>query len=542
MTRRLVRDGQLHDSRYRVERELGSGGMATVYLARDLKHDRLVALKILSTELAAVLGPDRFLREIRLTAGLDHPHILPLLDSGQTGGLLYYAMPYVEGESLRQRLDRESQLSLEEALRVTREVGDALAHAHARGIIHRDVKPENILLAAGSPGHARLADFGIARVVHTAGGDTLTSAGVAIGTPLYMSPEQSGGGNALGPSSDVYSLACVLYEMLAGHPPYLGATPGAILVRKATEPMPGLRLVRPAVPEGVEAALRRALSPVPVDRYPDVAAFLEALDLTGGEAPMAAAPGPRSRRAWRLAAAGGAVAAFVAAVALLVLRSDRGVVPAYEPLTSFDDLVSWPRLSPDGRQLAFMRGGQLYVKPMPDGEPVRLTDDPVAKRRPAFSPDGSRIAFDRGEEVWVIPALGGTPRLLLANATALTWADPQHLLFSERRTGIHLVVVTSDESRGGLRDIYVPPTDQGMAHESYLSPDRRHVLVQEMDATGDLPCRVVPFLGGSGPGERVGPPGGACRGGTWSADGRWIYLSVTIGGQTHLWRQRFPGG
>ncbi|HEU5218330.1 MAG TPA: serine/threonine-protein kinase, partial [Gemmatimonadales bacterium] len=208
--------------RYTIERELGRGGMATVYLARDLKHNRPVAIKVLRPELAAVLGRDRFLREIAITAGLQHPHILALLDSGEAEGSLYYVMPFVAGESLRDRLERERQLPLDDALRITREVADALDYAHRQGLIHRDIKPENILL---SDRHAMVADFGIARAVEQAGGDKLTETGLAVGTPDYMSPEQAAGSADLDGRTDQYSLGCVLYEMLAGHPPFLGKNP-----------------------------------------------------------------------------------------------------------------------------------------------------------------------------------------------------------------------------------------------------------------------------------------------------------------------------
>jgi serine/threonine-protein kinase len=236
--------------RYRVGDEIGRGGMATVYRAHDLKHDRSVALKVLKPELAAALGTERFLREITLTARLDHPHILPLLDSGEADGLLYYVMPFVDGESLRARLDREKQLPLDDALRIARQVADALGHAHGQGIVHRDIKPENILLSGG---HARVADFGIARAVTAAGGASLTETGLAVGTPAYMSPEQ-GSGEEVDARTDVYSLGCVVYEMLAGEPPYTGATAGAILARKAMAAVPSLRVVRETVPVAVEQA------------------------------------------------------------------------------------------------------------------------------------------------------------------------------------------------------------------------------------------------------------------------------------------------
>src|SRR5882762_2728416 len=220
--------------RYALERELGRGGMAVVFLARDLRHDRAVAIKVLRHEIAAALGAERFLREIQIAAKLHHPHILPLYDSGAAADQLYYVMPYVDGKSLRERLDQETQLPLEDALTIARQVAGALAYAHSHDVVHRDIKPENILLESGE---AVVADFGIARAITAAGGDKLTQTGMAIGTPLYMSPEQAGGG-AVDGRSDLYSLACVLYEMLAGHPPFLGGTAQAILARHALDPVP----------------------------------------------------------------------------------------------------------------------------------------------------------------------------------------------------------------------------------------------------------------------------------------------------------------
>src|SRR5881409_2613205 len=224
--------------RYTIERELGRGGMAKVYLARDVKHDRPVALKVLRPELAAVLGAERFLREIRLTAQLQHPHILTLIDSGEAHGFLYYVMPYVEGESLRQRLDREKQLPVEDALQVAQEVADALPYAHQHDVLHRDIKPENILLEAG---HAVVADFGLARALTAASGHTVSRAGIAVGTPVYMSPEQGAGSRELDGRSDIYSLGCVLYEMLAGQPPFTGEVLQEILAQHALEPVVPLR-------------------------------------------------------------------------------------------------------------------------------------------------------------------------------------------------------------------------------------------------------------------------------------------------------------
>jgi serine/threonine protein kinase len=272
-------------SRYRLERELGRGGMATVYLAHDLRHDRRVAVKVLRPELSDLIGRDRFLREIEIAARLQHPNILPLFDSGSAPGALYYVMPYVDGESLRDRLDREKQLSLDEALAIAGEIADALAYAHRQGVVHRDIKPGNILLSGASTGgpvadrgHALVADFGIARAIRAAGTESRTTRGIAVGTPAYMSPEQAGGQDEVDERSDLYSLACVVYEMLAGQPPFTGRTPQAIAARHLHEPPPSLRVVRPSLPPGIQVVVETALAKVRADRYPTVGRFVSALE------------------------------------------------------------------------------------------------------------------------------------------------------------------------------------------------------------------------------------------------------------------------
>jgi serine/threonine-protein kinase len=305
--------------RYRIDRELGRGGMAIVFLAYDLRHERPVALKVLQPEIAAGFGPERFLREIRLTAQLDHPNILALLDSGEADGLLYYVMPYVEGESLRDRLEREQQLPLDETLAIARQVADALDYAHRHGIVHRDIKPENILLVEG---HARVADFGIARPAAT-GGDALTQSGVAVGTPTYMSPEQATGSADVDGRSDIYSLACVIYEMLAGTAPYTGPTPQAVLLRKLQEPMPSLRPLRPSLPATGDMAIRRALAVTPADRPGSALEFVEALgrDLSPDRA---GTQGTRRAGARRLVPIAGALLLALAGVAGWWLLSGEG--------------------------------------------------------------------------------------------------------------------------------------------------------------------------------------------------------------------------
>src|SRR5688500_15805875 len=260
------------DGRYRIERHLGQGGMATVYLAQDRKHDRKVALKVLKPELAAVLGAERFVVEIKTTASLQHPHILPLFDSGTADGFLYYVMPFIEGETLRDKLNRETQLGVDEAVRIAREVADALDYAHGRGVIHRDIKPENILIQNGRP---MVADFGIALAVSAAAGGRMTETGLSLGTPHYMSPEQATAEKEISARSDVYSLASVLFEMLAGQPPHLGGSAQQIIMKIIAEPVETVTRYRKSVPPNVAAALAKALEKLPADRFESAKAFAE---------------------------------------------------------------------------------------------------------------------------------------------------------------------------------------------------------------------------------------------------------------------------
>src|SRR5690242_10040536 len=299
--------------RYAIERELGRGGMATVYLAEDLKHGRQVAIKVLAPELAAALGRERFLREIATAARLSHPHILPLHDSGEASGFLYFVMPYVEGESLRDRLVREKQLPIEDAITIVRQVASALSYAHSRDVVHRDVKPDNVLLSEGG---AIVADFGIAGAVLAAGG-RLTQTGVILGTPAYMSPEQGAGERALDGRSDVYSLGCVLYEMLTGEPPFTGPTAQAIIAKRFTDPVPSARRLRETVAPALDRAITKSLARAPADRFATPHDFAKAVIATGDGIEDVAAPrvvetlrreGPRAagrdafaRHAWRQA-------------------------------------------------------------------------------------------------------------------------------------------------------------------------------------------------------------------------------------------------
>jgi eukaryotic-like serine/threonine-protein kinase len=408
--------------RYRIERELGQGGMATVYLAQDLKHHRQVAIKVLRPELSAALGAERFLREIETTANLRHPHILPLFDSGEADGFLFYVMPYVEGESLRDRLKREKQLPIDDALRITREVADALSYAHSKGVIHRDIKPENMLLESG---HAVVADFGIAKAISAAGGQTLTRTGMSVGTPQYMSPEQAAGESDLDGRSDLYSLACVLYEMLAGQPPFSGSTAESLVHQHLVVDARPITQLRPAVPPAIADALTRALAKNPADRFSPAAHFAAALTMPGQDGSRRS-PMPR----WALGLATAAVVAVI--VVGVLLRRRPAATPAVTigrttQVTRDPGLEVDPALSPDGTSLAYAAGPtdamQIYVRQISGGRPVALTADSSDNFRwPRWSPDGSQIAYQSNDGIYIVPALGGPPR-------RVTRIDPARLRF-----------------------------------------------------------------------------------------------------------------
>jgi serine/threonine-protein kinase len=382
--------------RYTIERELGAGGMATVYLAHDLKHNRKVAVKVLRPELVAVVGAERFLQEIEVTANLHHPHIVQLHDSGEADGDLYYVMPLVEGESLREKLNRENQLSIENALAITRAVAEALDYAHRRNVIHRDIKPENILLQEGTP---LVADFGIALTVSRAAGDRITETGLSLGTPSYMSPEQATGDRELDARSDVYALGSVLYEMLAGDPPFSGSNMQAVIAKILVEQPVGLRTIRNTVPAHIAAAVDRALAKVPADRFATAGQFAEALS---AHDVALAAPSAGRERLRLLALAG--VVGLIGAGSYALLRANRSAGEPSGLRASFDQLtaepgVEWfPSLSPDGRWIVYSGEGSgnrdIYLKSVGGQNQINLTDDsPAADDQPAFSPDGEQIAF-----------------------------------------------------------------------------------------------------------------------------------------------------
>jgi serine/threonine-protein kinase len=421
MSELVERLRQLVGDRYRIEGELGHGGMAVVYLAEDLRHQRKVALKVLRPELSAILGAERFLQEIRIVAHLQHPHVLPLFESGNADGLIFYVMPYVEGESVRLKLVRERQLSIDEAVQITTQVATALDYAHRRGVVHRDIKPENILLADGQ---ALVADFGIALAVSSAAGDRLTETGLSVGTPQYMSPEQAAGERNLDGRADIYSLACVLYEMLTGEPPHTGATLQVLVARITTEKPRPIAEVRESVPRHVAAALHKALAKLPADRFAHAAAFAAALARTSEsalavaevETPLAAGRPARRfqlRGAWAAWIVTGTVA-VVAAAAILLPASERGgpedvfhfTVPVAAQQLASGAFPSFA-LSPDGNVLVFRGpddGLLLRHLSAPDAVPIPGTEGAVGA---SFSPDGEWIAVSQASQIRKIPTRGG---------------------------------------------------------------------------------------------------------------------------------------
>jgi len=460
---------------YVLEGELGRGGMATVYRARDVRHDRPVAVKVLHPELAAVMGAQRFLAEIHTTAALQHPHILPLFDSGNVDGLLYYVMPYVAGETLRGRLTRERQLPVDEALRITREVASALDYAHRHGVIHRDVKPENVLL--DEEGRALVADFGIALAVSHAAGERLTQSGLSLGTPQYMAPEQAAGEHAVDARADVYALGAVLYEMLAGQPPFTGASAQAVIAKLMTEAPPALTRERRSVPPHVEAVVTRALEKLPADRFPSASAFAAAL---AEPVVTSSLVRPGIRRLPRLSLVGAALVAtgaLVAGVAFGVIL-DRTALQSsprdtwrfiIEPDSGylgsgfgFGTQRSGPAvISPDGHTVVFRASGtggpRLYVRRLDE-----LTEHSLAGTEdgdwPLFSPDGAWVAFYSNGSLQKIRLTGGAPVPIAQLSSGAyfrggSWAQDDTIFFADEAGALYRVAAAGGVvSRVALAD------------------------------------------------------------------------------------------
>ncbi len=478
--------------RYRVTRELGQGGMATVYLAHDLKHARDVAIKVLHPDLGAALGGERFLSEIRTTARLQHPHILPLLDSGEADGLLYYVMPFIAGETLRARLERERQLPIDDALRIAREVADALGAAHALGIVHRDVKPENILLQNG---HAIVADFGIALAVQAAGGQRMTQTGLSLGTPQYMSPEQAMGERTIDARSDIYALGAVTYEMLTGDAPFTGSSVQAIVARVLTEKPQPIRTVRDTVPLGAEQAVLRALRKLPADRFTSTNEFVAALtaNATAVDSAVESASAPR-RRGLRLVTASLAVTTVVSlAVAAWALTRVRDVTSAAIFDAALPDSAPMARVQATvgtgfgqaSRQLSVSPRGDFVVYAVQRGDSTilwrrSLIDAAAAPisgtsggQSPRISPDGQRLAFTTRTHIMIVPIGGGEPRQLMEAAppATLEWVSSTRLF-----------ALASD----GYRLTWLDP-EQGVT-EDRPTPDTRCVWGQWLAAERHMLC------------------------------------------------------
>jgi Tol biopolymer transport system component/tRNA A-37 threonylcarbamoyl transferase component Bud32 len=474
--------------RYAIERELGQGGMATVYLAADLKHDRKVALKVLKPELAAVLGAERFVAEIKTTAALQHPHILPLFDSGTADGFLYYVMPFIDGETLRSKLDRETQLGIDEAVRITTALAGALDYAHRRGIIHRDIKPENILLHDGRP---MVADFGIALALSAAAGGRMTETGLSLGTPHYMSPEQATAEKEISARSDVYSLGSVLYEMLTGNPPHVGASAQQIIMKIVTDTARPVTELRKSVPPNVAAAVSRSLEKLPADRFDSASAFAAALEnpaFTGGGTTVMGAVVPRGAHGVSSRAFGGM--ATVAGMLLIAAAWGwaRHAPPAgpsrfevvlrsrpFPPSTVGRHLA----LSPDGKTIVFpdtVGETKLWLKTEDRTEAVPLTGG-AGGLAPRFSPDGEWIAFIAAFKLKKVPRVGGSPVTLADSAGGLVaWLDDGTLVYRVvSASSIMLRAVSADGvPLREWHDSLFP--GQFVTHLSGL-PDGRGVLV-----------------------------------------------------------------
>src|SRR6185437_8635887 len=416
--------------RYVIQRELGSGGMAVVYLAHDRKLERDVALKVLRPELGAVLGAERFLTEIKISARLDHPHILTLIDSGDADGMLYYVLPYVRGETLRDKLNREHQLALDDAFTITKQVASALDYAHRQGLVHRDIKPENILLQEGE---AMLTDFGIALAVKEAGGNRLTQTGLSLGTPQYMSPEQATGDRGIDARSDVYSLASVLYEMLAGEPPVTGASAQSMIAKLMTERPTQLRVLRDTVPAAVDEAVSKALAKTPADRFASAGEFARALEVKSAPAtPSAATPGATHAPRRRTAIVAGIAVIALAAIAAGGVYAYRGRSPArvssamlgQKTQLTVSGAVLVPAISPDGKQLAYVTkhcatAGCTFSVVVQDvgGSTTRtILEGETSAYYLEWSPDRRNLdmqgTINGRAGTYLLSALGGAPRFL----------------------------------------------------------------------------------------------------------------------------------
>jgi len=487
---------------YRLERQVGAGGMATVWMAHDTRHRRKVAIKILHREISAALGAERFLKEIEVTAALQHPHILPLFDSGSAGPDLYYVMPFVEGESLRQRLVRDGALPLRDSVRILRDVADALAHAHAQGIVHRDIKPENVMLRER---HALLADFGIAKAVSEAAeSGTLTIAGMALGTPAYMSPEQASADKNIDHRADIYAFGVLAFEVLTGHAPFEANTTRGVLVAHLTSEPPSLVTARPDVPARLAALVEKCLEKDPADRWQRADEIVAELESIGSSDIVT--PAAKQHRFPVNIAIVVALAAVGVVAALLWQRIPRQLsfqVARVTALTTSEGLELDPAISPNGKTIAYVTGTpgrtRIYVRQIEGGRAIPLTEDNIApnQRWPQWSPDGARIAFqagadealyqaDRGQPggtIYTVSALGGTPRRLVepsktADAFAPAWSPDGTQLAFVRADTIYLIPAEGGAIRflATTGDAFGPRWSPNAEHIAYAAGNRRFVF------------------------------------------------------------------
>jgi serine/threonine-protein kinase len=501
--------------RYEVEREIGAGGMATVYVARDGRHHRKVALKVLNPELAAVLGPERFLAEIEVTANLQHPHLLPLFDSGEANGLLFYVMPFVEGESLRARLEREKQLPVNEAVRIAVAVANALEYAHGHGVIHRDLKPENILLQAGQP---VIADFGIALAVSKAGGARVTQTGISLGTPQYMSPEQATGDRAIDGRTDIYSLGAVLYEMLTGDAPHVASTAQAIIAKVLTERAPSVRTARPAVPTHVALSIEKALAKLPADRWSTAREFVDALEkrtpvdpTVSAELPTASAGRGRrvpmrwlaSPSVWIPVALVGVGAASWALGRWSVVTNDAVLraslaIPSDAFLASVLFVGPPIDISPDGRTVTYtaqsVAGPQIAIRRL-DEFRVTILPNTVGGVYPVFSADGQSVVFFSGGNYKRIAVDGGPASLVsppaLSTGSGASVAPDGTVIIGNPTSLLHGLGTVSSP-RDSVRPLTVPDTARGQFFHVFprLLPDGETILFASRGRTGASDARI----------------------------------------------------
>jgi serine/threonine-protein kinase len=506
MTDALSRLASALTDRYRIERELGQGGMATVYLAQDVRHDRQVAIKVLRPELSAVIGAERFLREIKTIAGLQHPHILGLIDSGQLDGTAFYVMPFVEGESLRDRLQREKQLPIADAVRIATEVASALDYAHRHGVIHRDIKPENILL---HDGQALVADFGIALAMSTAGGSRMTETGMSLGTPHYMSPEQAMGERTIDARSDVYALGAVTYEMLAGDPPFTGSSVQAIVAKVMTEKPSPIHTVRDSVPPHVQAAVLTALAKLPADRFATAADFLRALaDRTYAtvESPAHPTPSSLNGRRWRIVAGVLVIALMLAAAGAAIgwmRRAPPGVVRRfYITMSQYAPDFGNPVVSPDGTRILYSNTEGALMMRRGDELAARLIPGSDASWATVFSPDSRRIAVNTGfpGALKIIPLDGGPVRTLVADSTygyGIAWSEDDWIYFLQgEHYGRDLMRVPAS---GGAAEFIARPDSAANALFFYwpqVLPGGRKLLVTVFPVRGEPSVGVLDISSG----------------------------------------------